>query len=88
MERKKGLVQYSWLCLYGTLDAGNQMDEGGLDRTLPKKTWPGANTTIVSYNASVVNTYSTTSSLVRFDIKSIYFNFEKRSSLGTTTLVL
>jgi hypothetical protein len=35
----------------------------------------------LSYNASVVNIYNATSSLVRFEIKNIFFCFEKRSSL-------
>jgi hypothetical protein len=38
---------------------------------------PGTNHTIVSYNASVVNIYNTTSSLVPFENKNIFFNFEK-----------
>jgi hypothetical protein len=44
-------------------------------------TTPGANPTIASYNASVVKIYTTTCSLVRFEIKENFFNFEKRSSL-------
>jgi hypothetical protein len=39
------------------------------------------NPTIVSYNASAAKIYNTTSSLVRFENKSIFFYFEKRSSL-------
>jgi uncharacterized protein YdhG (YjbR/CyaY superfamily) len=34
---------------------------------------PGANSTIASYNASVVKIYNATSSLVRFENKSIFF---------------
>jgi hypothetical protein len=41
----------------------------------------GANPTIVSYNASVVNFYNATGSLARFENKNISFYFEKRSSL-------
>jgi hypothetical protein len=41
----------------------------------------GANPTIVSYNASAVKIYSATSSLVRFENKSILIYFEKRSGL-------
>jgi hypothetical protein len=37
---------------------------------------PGANATIVSYNASAVKNYNSTSSLVRFESKSIFFYFE------------
>jgi hypothetical protein len=40
---------------------------------------PGANPTIVSYNASAVKIYDATSSLVRFGNKKYYL--EKRSSL-------
>jgi hypothetical protein len=36
---------------------------------------PGANPTIVSYNASVVNFYNATGSLVRFENKNIIFYF-------------
>jgi hypothetical protein len=43
---------------------------------------PGANPTIVSYNASVVKIYNVTSSLVRFEKqKNIGNTFIKRSSL-------
>jgi hypothetical protein len=35
--------------------------------------FPGANPTIVSYNASAVKIYNTTSSLVRFENKNILF---------------
>jgi hypothetical protein len=50
---------------------------------------PGANPTIVSYNASAVKVYNAsavkvynaTSSLVRFKVKNIFFYSEKRSSL-------
>jgi hypothetical protein len=48
---------------------------------------PGANPTIASYNASVVNFYYATGSLARFENKNILFYFEKRSS-RTTTLAL
>jgi hypothetical protein len=47
----------------------------------------GPNPTTSSYNASVVNFYNATSSLVRFEIKNIFFFFQKRSNL-TTTLAL
>jgi hypothetical protein len=43
--------------------------------------WPGANPTIASYNASVLNFYNATGSLARFDNKNMSFNCEKRSSL-------
>jgi hypothetical protein len=36
-------------------------------------TGPGTDPTIVSYNASAVNLYSATINLVRFEIKSYYF---------------
>jgi hypothetical protein len=39
---------------------------------------PGANPTIASYNASVVNFYNATGSLMRFENKNILFYFEKR----------
>jgi hypothetical protein len=42
---------------------------------------PGANPTITSYSASVVNFYNATDSLARFENKIIFFYFEKRSSL-------
>jgi hypothetical protein len=42
---------------------------------------PGANPTIVIYNASVVNFYNATGSLARFENKNILFYFVKRSSL-------
>jgi hypothetical protein len=38
---------------------------------------PGANPTTPSYNASVVKLYNATSSQVRFEIKNIFFFFEK-----------
>jgi hypothetical protein len=41
----------------------------------------GANPTIASYNASVVNFYNATGSLARFEKKNIIFYFLKRSSL-------
>jgi hypothetical protein len=47
---------------------------------------PGAKPTIASYNTSVVNFYNATESLACFENKIILLNFEKRSSLGTTTL--
>jgi hypothetical protein len=37
--------------------------------------WPGANPTIASYNASVVNFYNATGSLARFENKNIIFYF-------------
>jgi hypothetical protein len=43
---------------------------------------------IVSYNASVVKIHNTTSSLVKFEIKNIFFYFEKCCSLRHTTLAL
>jgi hypothetical protein len=49
---------------------------------------PGANPTIACYNASVVNFYNATDSLACFENKIIFLNFEKRSSLPTTTLAL
>jgi hypothetical protein len=42
---------------------------------------PGANPTIESYNASVVNFYNATGSLASFEMKNIFFHFEKCSSL-------
>jgi hypothetical protein len=42
---------------------------------------PGANPTIASYNASVVNFYNATGSLARLENKNILFYFEKRCSL-------
>jgi hypothetical protein len=42
--------------------------------------YPGANPTIASYNASVVNFYYATGSLARFENKNILFYFEKRWS--------
>jgi hypothetical protein len=54
----------------------------------PEKGQSGANPTIASYNASVVNFCNTTDSLARFENKIIFFYFEKHSSLGTTTLAL
>jgi hypothetical protein len=38
---------------------------------------PGANPAIVSYNVSAVKIYNATSSLVRFERKTIFFSFEK-----------
>jgi hypothetical protein len=40
---------------------------------------PGANPTIVSYNASSENFYNATSSQVRLENKNIFFCFEKTS---------
>jgi hypothetical protein len=37
---------------------------------------PGANPTIASYNASVVNFYNATDNLARFESKNILFYFE------------
>jgi hypothetical protein len=42
---------------------------------------PGANLTIASYNASVVNFCNATGSLARFENKNIFFYFEKRCIL-------
>jgi hypothetical protein len=42
---------------------------------------PGANPTIASYNASVVNFHTATGSLARFENKNILYYFEKRSFL-------
>jgi hypothetical protein len=50
---------------------------------------PGADPTISSYNASVVNIYNATSSLVRLQNKNIFLFFlKKRSILLPTTLAL
>jgi hypothetical protein len=43
---------------------------------------PGANPTIVSYNARAVNFYNATSSLARFENKNMTLYSEKRSSLA------
>jgi hypothetical protein len=40
---------------------------------------PGANPTIVSYNAGAVKIYYYYNSLVRFENKNIFFFFEKHS---------
>jgi hypothetical protein len=48
---------------------------------------PGANPTIANYNASVVNFYDATGSLVRFLKKNIFFYFETTLHL-TKTLAL
>jgi hypothetical protein len=45
------------------------------------KNLAGANPTIASYNASVVNSYNATGSLACFENKNISFYFYKRSSL-------
>jgi hypothetical protein len=42
---------------------------------------PGAKPTIECHNASAVKIYNATVSLVRFESKNIFFDFEKRSSL-------
>jgi hypothetical protein len=42
---------------------------------------PGANPTITSYNASVVNLYNAMGSLARFENNNILLYFEKRCSL-------
>jgi hypothetical protein len=44
-------------------------------RTFFRKKIPGANPTIASYNASVVNFYNATGSLARFENKNIIFYF-------------
>jgi hypothetical protein len=41
----------------------------------PQPVFSGANPTIVRYNASVVNFYNATGSLVRFENKNIIFYF-------------
>jgi hypothetical protein len=41
------------------------------------QTFPGANPTIVSHNASALKIYNATSSLVRFETKNIFFCFER-----------
>jgi hypothetical protein len=43
--------------------------------------WPVANPTIVSYNASDVKNYNATGILVCFESRSVFSQFEKRSSL-------
>jgi hypothetical protein len=43
--------------------------------------FPGANSTIASYNASAVIIYNAAGSLARFENNNIIFSFEKRSSL-------
>jgi hypothetical protein len=52
------------------------------------KNTSGANPTIASYNASVVNFYNATGSLERFENKNILFNFEKHCSILHKTLAL
>jgi hypothetical protein len=47
----------------------------------PGCAYPGVKSTIVIYNASVVNFYNATGSLARFKNKNILFYFVKRSSL-------
>jgi hypothetical protein len=42
----------------------------------------GTNPTIVSYNASAVNIYNTTSSLVHFENRNIFFCFKKTLYVG------
>jgi hypothetical protein len=66
---------------------------GGFDKTVYPNTFlalsnsevvglaPGVNPTIVSYNASAVNIYNATISLVRLENKNIFFDFDKRSTL-------
>jgi hypothetical protein len=41
--------------------------------------WPGANPTIASYNASVVNFYNATRSLERFENKKIFYYTSKNA---------
>jgi hypothetical protein len=48
----------------------------GISETVPSVS-SGANTTIVSYNASAVNIYYATRSLVRLENNNIFFYFEK-----------
>jgi hypothetical protein len=48
----------------------------------------GANPTIASYSASVVNFYNAMSGLGRLENKKISFYFEKRCSLPATTQAL
>jgi hypothetical protein len=42
---------------------------------------PGANPTIVNYNAGAVEIYNAMNSLARFENKNIFFYVEKRSGL-------
>jgi hypothetical protein len=49
---------------------------------------PGTNPTIVTYNASTVEIYNATSSLVYFENKNNFFCFEKRSYRFYSTLAL
>jgi hypothetical protein len=49
---------------------------------------PGANPTIARYIASSAKIYNATRNLVRSEDKNIFFGFEKRTSLHTTTLAL
>jgi hypothetical protein len=46
------------------------------------KVCPGANSTILGYNASVVKINDGTSSPVRLENKNVFFSFEKRYSLN------
>jgi hypothetical protein len=45
---------------------------------------PGANPTMMNYNASAVKICNATSGLVSFAIKNVFFYLEKRPSLCTT----
>jgi hypothetical protein len=51
--------------------SASRAEYGGFDSP------PGANPTIASYNASVVNFYNATGSLARFEKKNIFFYSEK-----------
>jgi hypothetical protein len=44
----------------------------------PREEKPGANPTIASYNASVVNFYNETGSLARFENKKMFFFYSEK----------
>jgi hypothetical protein len=54
---------------------------GIVDCEIESRQCTGANPTVASYNASVVNFYNATGSLSRFENKNILLYFEKCSSL-------
>jgi hypothetical protein len=68
--------------MYGTIKSVTKMQKKRKVRNTvqnAKCPKPGANPTIVIYNASIVNFYNATDSLARFKNKNILFCFEKCS---------